>query len=112
MISDECFQDLPEAEPLWYMSQLPEHRKLLTHPIISSFLGLKWARIKRYYYYNLAFYLTFVAFLTAFLIKMNIDLDDPAAASQSATQGWGGLSAVTLVLLITMALREIFQVVL
>ena len=89
------------------MSQLPEHRKLLTHPIISSFLGLKWARIKRYYYYNLAFYLTFVAFLTAFLIKMNIDLDDPAAS-----QGWSGLSAVTLVLLITMALREIFQVVL
>ena len=93
--------DLPEAEPLWYMARLPEHRKLLTHPVISSFLGLKWTRIKRYYYWNLVAYLAFVACLTAYVVQLNI---------QASSEGsWNGLIVVTFILLVALAIREVFQ---
>eukprot|EP00092_Neocalanus_flemingeri_P107521 GFUD01138001.1.p1 GENE.GFUD01138001.1~~GFUD01138001.1.p1 ORF type:complete len:221 (+),score=59.42 GFUD01138001.1:47-664(+) len=38
---------LPETESLWYMGQSKEHRYLLRHPVITSFLWCKWTRIRR-----------------------------------------------------------------
>ncbi|XP_040583942.1 transient receptor potential cation channel protein painless [Lepeophtheirus salmonis] len=59
---------LPETEPLWYMSMASkEHRMLLKHPVIASFLWLKWQRIRSYFYINLFLYFTFVVLLTAFI---------------------------------------------
>ena len=99
--------------------QLPDHRKLLTHPVISSFLGLKWARIKRYYYANLVAYVAFVACLTAYLVTLNEELDGRDSKKKNATLSgkdssgekveWSGVSALTLILLITLAIREVFQ---
>ena len=43
----QCVQELPETEPLWYMSQIKEHRRLLNHPVITSFLWMKWRRIRK-----------------------------------------------------------------
>ena len=40
---------LPETEPLWYMGQSREHRHLLRHPVISSFLWFKWERMRPYF---------------------------------------------------------------
>ena len=37
---------LPETESLWYLSQSKAHRHLLKHPVITSFLWLKWMRIR------------------------------------------------------------------
>jgi hypothetical protein len=37
---------LPETESLWYMAQSPGHRRLLKHPVITSFLWMKWQRIR------------------------------------------------------------------
>jgi len=37
---------LPETESLWYLSQAPQHQHLLKHPVITSFLWLKWLRIR------------------------------------------------------------------
>ena len=44
---------LPETESLWYMSQSRPHRRLLNHPVIASFLWLKWQRIRGYFNRNL-----------------------------------------------------------
>ena len=44
---------LPETESLWYMSQSKPHRRLLNHPVIASFLWLKWQRIRGYFNRNL-----------------------------------------------------------
>ncbi len=38
---------LPETESLWYMAQSPGHRRLLKHPVITSFLWMKWQRIRK-----------------------------------------------------------------
>jgi len=58
---------LPETEPLWYMSQSKEHRHLLKHPVITSFLWYKWQRIRRYFNRNLRFFSTFVFLLTWYI---------------------------------------------
>ena len=93
--------DLPEAEPLWYMSQSPDHRPLLAHPVITSFLCLKWRRIRPYYYANLSIYLLFVACLTAYLLTTTL--------SSIGTGPNEGLRITVLVLASLLTLREAFQ---
>ena len=58
----------PETEALWYMSESAQHRALLKHPLISSFLWMKWLRIRKFYYVGLVFYFLFVAFLTLLIM--------------------------------------------
>merc|ERR1719369_1322317 len=60
---------LPETEPLWYMSQSKEHRHLLKHPVITSFLWFKWQRIRKYFNRNLRFFSTFVFLLTWYIFE-------------------------------------------
>ena len=60
---------LPETEPLWYMSQSKEHRHLLKHPVITSFLWYKWQRIRRYFNRNLRFFALFVFLLTWYIFQ-------------------------------------------
>jgi len=55
---------LPETEPLWYMSQSKDHRHLLKHPVITSFLWYKWQRIRKYFNRNIRFFSLFVFLLT------------------------------------------------
>ena len=90
-------QDLPEAEPLWYLAQT-QHRHLLSHPIITSFLCLKWRRIRAYYYANLLFYVLFLSCLTSYLVLGAIHKDDQI-----------GLRMTTLVCTCLLILRESFQ---
>jgi len=63
----EARQPLPETEPLWHMAQSKEHRHLLKHPVITSFLWYKWQRIRRYFNRNLRFFTLFVYMLTWYI---------------------------------------------
>ena len=89
--------NLPEAEPLWYLSQSPNHRSLLTHPVISSFLCLKWRRIRPYYYINLAFYTVFLVLLTSYLLIRT--------TNETPYQ----LKWTTFAFLVLITIRELFQ---
>jgi len=60
---------LPETESLWYMGQSKEHRYLLRHPVITSFLWCKWTRIRRYVNRNMRFFMFFVMILTWFIFE-------------------------------------------
>ena len=64
---EEGGHPLPETEPLWHMSQSKEHRHLLKHPVITSFLWYKWQRIRRYFNRNLRFFTLFVYMLTWYI---------------------------------------------
>ena len=46
---------LPETQSLWYMAQSKEHRHLLKHPVVTSFLHMKWGRIRRHFNFNLRY---------------------------------------------------------
>ena len=58
----------PETEALWYMSESSQHRTLLKHPLIASFLWMKWQRIRSFYYFGLVFYFLFVSLLTSLVM--------------------------------------------
>jgi len=60
---------LPETESLWYMGQSKEHRYLLKHPVITSFLWCKWTRIRRFVNRNMRFFMFFVMMLTWFIFE-------------------------------------------
>ena len=60
---------LPETDCLWYMGQSKEHRYLLKHPVITSFLWYKWQRIRKYFNRNLRLYIVFVFLLSWFIFK-------------------------------------------
>jgi ankyrin repeat protein len=44
------------------------HRDLLTHPVMTAFLSLKWQDIRLYFFLDMFFYLVFLLFLTSLII--------------------------------------------
>jgi transient receptor potential cation channel subfamily A protein 1 len=100
-------EKLPEAEPLWYLSQSKKHRDLLCHPVITSFLCLKWRRIRPYYYFNLLFYVLFVICLTSYLLMEATELKQNEM--ESLSRSTRVLGYVVQSLLVLLVLRELFQ---
>ncbi|XP_076054331.1 uncharacterized protein LOC143033015 [Oratosquilla oratoria] len=58
----------PETECLRFLSNSPAHKHLLRHPIIDTFLFLKWQKIKTYYFMNILAYSIYLIFLTAYIL--------------------------------------------
>ena len=58
----------PEMDFLFYMTQSNEHRKLMQHPIITSFLHMKWQRVKSYIYFNIWMYCIFAILLNTYIL--------------------------------------------
>jgi len=57
------------------------HKELLKHPVLSAFINLMWKKVKYFFFFNVAFYVVFLAFLTAYIlfsefcnIQMNRDV--------------------------------------
>lgn len=119
------FPPLPETEVLWYMSQSKKHRHLLKHPVITSFLWLKWKRISSSYNKNLAFYISFVICLTSYIFVIyggkslrsvsvlgeactgNATVDDAFVAT--LPKEVNVLWHINTVLLVLLGLRELLQ---
>ena len=53
------------------MSRSSRHKYLLKHPLVTSFLMLKWRNISKYYYLNVGVYSVAVAILTAYILLLN-----------------------------------------
>merc|ERR1719471_799052 len=98
-------QELPETEPLWYMSQIKEHRHLLSHPTITSFLWMKWQKVRPYFYINLGLYLAFFSLLTSYVLLLTRDADNGTEETQATTS----LKWSTLAFLIIFTVREFIQ---
>jgi ankyrin repeat protein len=120
---------VPETEILWHMRQSPRHRHLLCHPVITSFLWLKWKRISWAYNNNLVFYFAFVAFLTSYVFSIyggkslrnhsvlteQCDADNPEGGNDTHAQFEGPpqdakvLWHITTILLGFLTVRELAQ---
>ncbi|XP_047098664.1 transient receptor potential channel pyrexia-like [Schistocerca piceifrons] len=59
-----------EMEPLVYMSRSESLRALLTHPVLTAFLLLKWHTVRAFYYVNLAAYTAFALLMTAYIVLL------------------------------------------
>ena len=60
-----------ETAALYALAQSKNHRHLLQHPVVSSFLALKWSRISRLYNINIIFTFVLVLLLSAFVFTIN-----------------------------------------
>lgn len=79
----ESFEDRHQVEALtsemdllFHLSQSQEYRHLLKHPIITSFLHLKWFRIRATYYIHLVLYVLFLILLNIYIF-MDYGLSHP-----------------------------------
>jgi hypothetical protein len=121
-------ENVPETDPLLYISEVPELRPLLKHPVLTSFLHLKWFAIKRYYKINLAFYIAFWALLTVYTLltfRLGVhsstnnltSVQNNNATEFSANKApFGSDSAMFLwimvfVFLVVLVVRELFQLI-
>ena len=84
-------QAYPETETLWYMTQSKDHRHLLKHPVITSFLWMKWQRIRKQFNRNLRLYLLFVTSLTWYIFERfgGKTVDSPDGLSYCSTSRLG-----------------------
>ena len=114
---------LPETEGLWYMSQSKKHRYLLKHPVIATFLWMKWKKAGSKYNKNILMFLAFVAFITSYIFVV---YSGQSVRSDSVTVQFPNntleckidakvksdvtfLKFGSIVLLILLMLRELFQ---
>ena len=65
----------PECAILRHLCLSAKHRNLLNHPLLTSFLMLKWHSIRSLYYVNLAVYSLHVIFLTIYTLLHNSHRD-------------------------------------
>jgi ankyrin repeat protein len=64
----KCRNENAEMPVLLYMSQDRRLRHMLKHPVITSFLYLKWNLARSLFYINLLFYVVFLGFLTTHIM--------------------------------------------
>uniref|UniRef100_A0A0K8SLJ5 Ion transport domain-containing protein n=1 Tax=Lygus hesperus TaxID=30085 RepID=A0A0K8SLJ5_LYGHE len=109
-----------ETDPLIHMSKNHELRPLLTHPIFTSYLHLKWHKIKPYYFINLLGYFLFWFILTYYILGVYVSSpsDDPSLNTTSVEPkisnkhptdylAW----ALVLIFLLLIIVREMLQLI-
>ncbi|XP_023014714.2 painless [Leptinotarsa decemlineata] len=108
-LNNQFHQELVhETEVIFYMSQSPEFKHLLKHPVIVSFLFIKWHRIRWLFYTNLAFYVAFFMSLVVYVFTEYANFNK----ERSSFEVFLGQSS-EVVLIITfflLVLRELFQI--
>lgn len=92
-----------EMLPISYIAKNPELRQLMKHPLISSFLFLKWHRLSLLFYINLIVYFIF----SMSLIGYSVFCYGHDVSKEWATLLW----SVSLIGGGYVALRELFQFV-
>lgn len=111
-----------EMEVFKYIASNNGLKHLLKHPLLSSFLYLKWHRIRHILYANFAFYVIFYLLLNAYILsltydasienKMQTETDHRFDMASEGTFIWNQqnfLWASTTVMLLLFIFREIFQ---
>jgi transient receptor potential cation channel subfamily A protein 1 len=99
----------PETEVIAYMSQAPEFKALLKHPVIVSFLFMKWHKIRLLFYTNLLFYMLFVLSLIVYIFTYYANFDRETPSNFCLALGklsWFVLNLTFWILV----LRELFQI--
>ncbi|XP_037074416.1 transient receptor potential cation channel protein painless-like [Pollicipes pollicipes] len=101
-----------ETEPLFFMGESRRHQRLLHHPILNSFLLLKWHKIQPLYVLNVVLFAVFVAVLTAY-VYLEFDVSSTTGEVRpSPAVPAAGLIAMEFVLglsALLLALREACQ---
>ena len=104
MASSGQEESWPETTSILFLTKSKEHLPLLEHPVITTFLYMKWKTIEQFYYAKFSFVVIFLAFVNAYIFLANeYDGDRYPTAEAEAT----GLFWVVLVMLVLFTLREV-----
>ncbi|CAB3228484.1 unnamed protein product [Arctia plantaginis] len=96
----------PETDALLYMTRNEELRPLLKHPVITSFLYLKWQRISCLFYANITFYSLLWLCLILYII-LGYGVEKKQSDSIEVLNVITHVGAI--IGLILLILREVFQ---
>jgi hypothetical protein len=114
----------PEMNFLLYMSQSNEHKKLMKHPLITSFLHMKWQGVKSYFYINMCIYFLFAILINAYILlkigdnakngsESGITTNDTKTSQPVLTScGFHAAWYVILLFLVYFTVREFLQLAL
>jgi hypothetical protein len=104
-VSDNDCLLAPETDALLYMTQNSELKPLLKHPVITSFLYLKWQRISCLFFANITFYTLFWLSLIFYIL-----FDGDLIEKNDLTKGLAHLVEIlTWIGLLVLLFREILQ---
>lgn len=120
---DNTCQSMREMDVFKYIARNSGFKCLLKHPLLSSFLYLKWYRIRHLLLANFLFYLTFYILLNAYILSITYNgplsenstqasNDSSGALGSSLRIAWYQYSVLwvfTVVLLLLFTFREFLQ---
>lgn len=95
----------PEIAPLQNIAIHSELRPLIRHPVLSSFLFLKWSKLAILFHLNLAMFSIFMVSLIYYIVMCQTLTFEEQQKSHWFSIFWG-LSAISIIML---AIREAFQ---
>ena len=64
-------QVCPETTSILFLTRSKDHLHLLEHPVITTFLYMKWKSIEQFYYFKFLFVALFAAVLNAYIFLFN-----------------------------------------
>lgn len=122
------YEIVAETNVLLQMSEMRNLRPLLLHPLMHSFLNLKWYAIRKYFWLNVAFYVLFWLFLSLYMIFVygparQATIEECEEAGTLTTRSFDPNCIIpmrqheralwfgTFVLCILLMMREIFQII-
>ncbi|XP_071559422.1 transient receptor potential cation channel protein painless-like [Temnothorax nylanderi] len=86
-----------EMEVFLYIARHKNLKHLLKHPLLSSFLYLKWLKIRHILYSNLVFYGTFYILLNAYILSMTYENSPNENGTQTVNNSSDVVSNSTLI---------------
>lgn len=123
MEENTVLDTVSETDPLLYMSQSKGLRPLLCHPVLTSFIHLKWFSIRRFFYINLSFYLTFWLLLSTYILTFYVnqksspdvrnvtDITDDSIQEGRQLRSEVLLWVLLVLCLVVFITRELFQII-
>lgn len=97
-----------EIAPLQNIADNPELRPLILHPVLSSFLYLKWSKLSPLFYGNLVMFSIFMVSLIVYIV-----LSQSIPVEERNDNGWYGLFYVLSIIgLVFLMIRELLQCIL
>lgn len=109
-----CKELQSEISPLKRITNNKELRDLVNHPVLSSFLYLKWSKLKSLFYINLAITSLFMIAFMTFIVLCQIRLNRSNGTDQAMKEDilYDILYRVSIFSIALLMLRELFHCIL
>ena len=96
---------LPETTALLFLTSSKEHDHLLEHPVIASFLHMKWKSIELFFYIKFLCCLIFVTMVNAYVFLLNANIGPEGDHLEDVAES--GVRWTMFALLLLLTLREL-----